>query len=541
VADAAKILSLEDFLKLYPWSDEVPAGAKLEWLFHYDLEVDIAHLWPYLIDTSRLNRALGLSKMDFEERDGVLHGTSRAGGLFHEWVEKPWDWNFGRDLVVVRTYARGFAKYVRGIYVIEELDDDKIRVYVYFGWIPRNVLYGWAIKLGMGSIGVSYGETLRAIAADAPEGRPSVYEATAPALDLDQQGHLRQLRNRLVNGGQNADLIDRLVELVETGDDMDVDRIQPLKLARQWNVDSRELLATCLHATRAGMLELSWDIVCPLCRGTRMEVTELSGVPRDASCEVCEVAFETCEEHALEITFHAHPAVREVPKLFYCSAEPSTRQHIKLQLALAPGAHCDTPTRLEPGRYRMRTVGSDDFHYVDVTESEGEDNVDVEVTSLTDLRLRAQPTFRLSNGGTEPRIFVVEETTWADDALRPGNLFSFQEFRDLFSEDYISADVQLAVGQQSIFFSDIVGSTRFYAEAGDPGAFMKVRDHFAVLFDIVRENRGAVVKTIGDAVMAAFPSSVDAVRASEAVHLAFDGVKNDGIRLRISLNKRGSL
>jgi class 3 adenylate cyclase len=116
-------------------------------------------------------------------------------------------------------------------------------------------------------------------------------------------------------------------------------------------------------------------------------------------------------------------------------------------------------------------------------------------------------------------------------------LLSFQEFRDLFSEDYIGADVKLAVGEQTLLFTDVVGSTAFYAARGDPAAFVEIKKHFDEVFDIVAKNRGAVVKTIGDAVMATFVNPVDAVRASQQIHQAFHPKREDTpIRLRISLN-----
>src|SRR3990167_1615178 len=76
-----------------------------------------------------------------------------------------------------------------------------------------------------------------------------------------------------------------------------------------------------------------------------------------------------------------------------------------------------------------------------------------------------------------------------------------------------------------------------YAERGDPVAFVEVKKHFEVVFAIVRKHRGAVVKTIGDAVMAAFNEPLDAIKAAHAIHEAFP--PNGGplaIRLRISIN-----
>jgi class 3 adenylate cyclase len=85
-----------------------------------------------------------------------------------------------------------------------------------------------------------------------------------------------------------------------------------------------------------------------------------------------------------------------------------------------------------------------------------------------------------------------------------------------------------------VLFTDIVGSTKFYAVVGDPIAFVEVKKHFAEVYAAVAQHSGAVVKTIGDAVMAAFSDPVAAVRAAAAVHRKFPA--GQGLRLRVSIN-----
>jgi class 3 adenylate cyclase len=66
-------------------------------------------------------------------------------------------------------------------------------------------------------------------------------------------------------------------------------------------------------------------------------------------------------------------------------------------------------------------------------------------------------------------------------------------------------------------FTDLKGSTELYDVLGDAAAYNLVRDHFAFLLDRVQRNHGFVVKTVGDAVMAAFSRPDDAVRAALAI------------------------
>jgi class 3 adenylate cyclase len=68
-----------------------------------------------------------------------------------------------------------------------------------------------------------------------------------------------------------------------------------------------------------------------------------------------------------------------------------------------------------------------------------------------------------------------------------------------------------------LLFTDLKGSTAMYERLGDLNAYALLREHFALLGAIVQEHSGAIVKTIGDAVMAVFSRPTDAVSA--ALHI----------------------
>jgi class 3 adenylate cyclase len=91
---------------------------------------------------------------------------------------------------------------------------------------------------------------------------------------------------------------------------------------------------------------------------------------------------------------------------------------------------------------------------------------------------------------------------------------ALQTFRDLFSDDVLRPGDEVAVGRIALLFSDLKGSTALYQSIGDASAYHLVRDHFAFMAKVIREHEGAIVKTIGDAVMAAFVSPRQAVAAA---------------------------
>ena len=181
---------------------------------------------------------------------------------------------------------------------------------------------GCLIRLGrLGAAEARYKQLGELVQAEAAQGRPP--------LSDESQARLRAGRQQLIGEGLDPKVVDTLVEWIRTGDDADLHRIQVRERARVWKLPEVEMLRTALHATRAGLLDLSWDTICPHCRGLREETGKLSQVEASGHCEVCEVDFTTDQIEAVEVTFRVHPSIRDVPERLYCSAEPATNSTIE--------------------------------------------------------------------------------------------------------------------------------------------------------------------------------------------------------------------
>ena len=98
--------------------------------------------------------------------------------------------------------------------------------------------------------------------------------------------------------------------------------------------------------------------------------------------------------------------------------------------------------------------------------------------------------------------------------LTAKRLLTNQTFRDLYRTDTLDVDQRLKITSLTFLFTDLRGSTALYERVGDLVAFDIVRAHFQVLNEIVAAEAGAVVKTIGDAVMATFPTPDRAIAAA---------------------------
>jgi class 3 adenylate cyclase len=98
--------------------------------------------------------------------------------------------------------------------------------------------------------------------------------------------------------------------------------------------------------------------------------------------------------------------------------------------------------------------------------------------------------------------------------LTATRLLSNQTFRDLYRSGTFDPEQRFKITSLTILFTDLRGSTALYDRVGDLAAFDLVRSHFGELIAAVASEGGAVVKTIGDAVMATFPTPDRALRSA---------------------------
>jgi hypothetical protein len=68
-------------------------------------------------------------------------------------------------------------------------------------------------------------------------------------------------------------------------------QFRPYTLADDWGVSRRSVLELCLKATRAGLLEFRWKLLCPLCRGSDKGLQTLADVRSRAHCDSCHIDF----------------------------------------------------------------------------------------------------------------------------------------------------------------------------------------------------------------------------------------------------------
>jgi class 3 adenylate cyclase len=341
--------------------------------------------------------------------------------------------------------------------------------------------------------------------------------------------------------------------LVQEGSDQALCRVNALDFATRRGLDEEEAIAAFLHATRLGLFELSWNVLCPGCGGVLDTGATLKTVRHDEyQCSVCAAGFEPTLDEMVDVTFTISPNVRRIAahdphslpmaeyyrQIFWGSgvdlpegqALDEVLQEIALDsIELAPGEKA-TVSLQAPEAFLI--VFDPVTHVAQFVEVTGEPTRERQTLSIV-LSKEQAPTAKVTirpgplrilfenraDVRTLPVVWVAGDPLHAlmgkrRPFLTAKRLLTNQTFRDLYRTDTISVDQRLKITSLTFLFTDLKGSTELYDRVGDLAAYDLVNSHFRALQEIVSAEAGAVVKTIGDAVMATFPTPDRAVAAA---------------------------
>ena len=232
-----------------------------------------AAVWPILAKTDWINRAVGLPPVNYEVRPLPEGGSeviahARLLGIPLVWQEFPFEWTEPEFYQVRRIFSSGpFAEGVMGLRLRESPAGCRIEIFAHF--LARNIA---GTVLARNVIGPKTMRDMRALIRHVGEnlsGRepvvmPRLPRATANAITLESG--LAKLRAEKMP----PELVEQLRRLLTDSPDVELSHLRPFAVAKRWQTDRWEVLRLFLHATRAGLLNLRWEVLCPNCRSTRL-------------------------------------------------------------------------------------------------------------------------------------------------------------------------------------------------------------------------------------------------------------------------------
>lgn len=345
--------------------------------------------------------------------------------------------------------------------------------------------------------------------------------------------------------------------------DEEVCRINTISFAAQHSLPHEAVLDTFVRASKLGILEMSWNILCPGCGG----VLDASATPQaihkdEYTCALCAAGYEATLDDMVEVSFTVSPSVRRV-----AAHDPSSLPlwHYYRLLYFSNGLRLPPPAEFESmvspfvieaeeiaphGKLVLTIQLPQEFvilfepvtHAATFFDVKGEPVTqrrdltvvfDAEGTPTRRQEMQPGPLRLVLENRTErrllPSIFVAGQGLHdmlesRQPFLTAKRLFTNQTFRDLYRADTLNLDQRLKISSLTVLFTDLKGSTELYERVGDLVAYDLVRDHFRVLADVVKSESGAVVKTIGDAVMATFPTAYSGMSAALKMREAMDAL-----------------
>jgi class 3 adenylate cyclase len=383
----------------------------------------------------------------------------------------------------------------------------------------------------------------------------------------------------------DRDVVAAIDAVIREGTDRKLCRINVLNFAAEHGLNEEKVISAFLHASRLGLFELTWNVLCPGCGGVLDATQTLRSVHKEAyDCALCASGYEPTLDEMVEVVFTVNPRVRRIAahdphslpiweyfrQIFWGSGVdlPETSLEELLDeitieaIELPAGEKALISLQLPAVFVIVFEPVTHAAHFIDV---KGEPTRERQQLAMIFNKTHA-PT-----GTTEmrpgPLRLALENRTdmrtlpsvWiAGDALhhllgrrRPfltaKRLLSNQTFRDIYRTDTLDVDQGLKITSLTFLFTDLKGSTALYDRVGDLVAYDLVREHFRVLNEIVASEGGAVVKTIGDAVMATFPTPDRALAAALRMRDSVQKLKNDllikigiheGPCLAVTLNDR---
>jgi class 3 adenylate cyclase len=363
----------------------------------------------------------------------------------------------------------------------------------------------------------------------------------------------------------NPRVVSRLESFIRTEDDFHLFRINPIRFAADRGISEGEAIDLFLYATKAGLFRMRWELVCPVCGAPIKSFSELKMLRSDYYCTLCDIATDAALDDYIQVNFTIAPQVRDIAylhpetlseddyafryhfnrgasepdgtpvlnmvksaTLYVGHLEPGEQKHV--EVGLVPGVFVWYDfTHDLGGRFPVRGTPRETPQVLNLRLGDGAFEADLaeaapgrlEVTFQGHQAARAIISLAFHPEGEVPMPAVF------DPFLTGKRLLNTQTFRDLFRWEVIEGTEGLGVKDLTILFTDLKGSTALYDRIGDLNAFRLVSQHFDSLRRVITEHSGAIVKTIGDAVMASFVDPVDAVRSALQILQEIEGLNRE--------------
>lgn len=350
-------------------------------------------------------------------------------------------------------------------------------------------------------------------------------------------------------------------KVIESGSDFDCYKINAFVVANELEIERSTALRAFLYATKLGIFDLNWDIYCPSCHGLPEYHQHLMGIQQRSHCNLCQFDWEIDFHEQVEVSFTVNPEVRKIEYEDFHTRDFNSMMDFIHDLATRanrnfPAADCFFPDRTveiqgkyEPGVYRAWVPEHVELEVeFEVTKTQARELqvVPASVDSMGAIHLEkdmldtgdicfhvSAPNYPEMNG------FLTFPKEGKKNWVSAFYVSSIQDFKDLFDGEFLNPECRFSIQSVTLLFTDVVSSTELYSKVGDSKAYSLIQKHFEIMQEVIAQFEGGIVKTIGDAVMASFPTSQLAIQASLEILRQFQKHKTelDGLEVKLGLHR----
>lgn len=354
----------------------------------------------------------------------------------------------------------------------------------------------------------------------------------------------------------NAETVAKFGTILEQLDDWELLRLNPLIFAARYDFPPQEIIDIFVHGAKIGLLDFSFQTICT-CGVTEYNFTVLHELPEEGFyCSLCDKPVIPDLDDRVEVLFNLNPSVKKLAidpyadidtylKYFHSPNLEFSPQHYDFInatrcaefLVAADTTHVLTLNALPNSQYRLTSLGFHSLINLHISENISPTTqvftIDLLPSGLPHLPIHADAgeiTLKITNQTSAKvglGLYLVDKAkqnelnTFYPPKIKPyltaKILLNNHSFRTLFRTQPESNSLRLNIRSLTILFTDLKGSTELYDQLGDTQAYSLVQRHFQILTEAVQQGGGAIIKTIGDAIMATFATPREGMQAAIAM------------------------
>ena len=392
-------------------------------------------------------------------------------------------------------------------------------------------------------------------------------------------------RFEVLRQSAGADVAAAIEDLARKGSDRQLNRINALEFAARRGLSQDRVVSAFVHASRLGLFDMSWNLLCPGCGGVLDANATLKSLDKnDYPCAICASDYAPTLDDMVEVSFTVNPRVRRIKahdpdrlemfdyirEIFWSSGLDITDEEFAAMMdkvildsvELPAGEKCILSVQLPQAFVIVFDPVTHSAQFIDVKGEPTRERRELTVVynkvhaHTSTIEMRPGPLRLTLENRTDKRaltgLFIAGDDLHHFISKRKAfltakRLLTNQTFQDVYRTDALDVNQRLRITSLTVLFSDLKGSTEMYERVGDLVAYDLVQSHFRALNEAIAMESGAVVKTIGDAVMATFPTPdrglAAALRMRDAVRNVGDGLTvkiglHEGPCLAVMLNER---